>query len=310
MPVKRSRCLVTGGAGLIGSTIADQLLAAGAHVTILDNLSGGKYENMPGEAYFVHGDIRDEYLTGRLIQQSDFVFHEAAIKILRCTEEPGEALDVLAKGTFNVFRAAAEHGARVIAASSASVYGLAEEFPVDEKHHPYGNETFYGAAKLFTEGMARSFAVTHDLDYVMLRYFNVYGPKMDTRGAYTEVLPRWMDQITLGKPPRIDGDGTNTRDFVYAGDVAKANLAAAEADVRGVFNIGSGVETSLNTLAQMLLKVMGSDLEPEYGPERKADPCPRRLADISRAKQQLGWEPDTDLESGLKELVTWAYPVD
>ena len=307
--IRGSRCLVTGGAGLIGSTITDLLLAAGAEVTILDDMSGGKLENIPREAHFVRGDIRDEDLVRGLIfnWDADFIFHEAAIKILRCAEEPGEALDVLASGTFNIFKAAAQNGTKVIAASSASVYGMAEEFPTNEKHHPYGNDTFYGAAKLFTEGMARSLAVTHDLDYVMLRYFSVYGPRVNTSGIYTEVLPRWMDKITAGEPPRIDGDGSNTRDFVYVGDVARANLMAAEADVRGVFNVGSGVETGLTTLALALLKAMGSYLEPVYGPERKTDPCPRRLADISAAKEHLGWEPATDLETGLEELVAWRY---
>lgn len=306
--IRGSRCLVTGGAGLVGSTIADLLLAAGAEVIILDDLSGGTMENVPDGALFVLGDIRDEVLVLDLMDGTDYVFHEAAIKILRCAEEPEVALDVLAGGTFQVFRAAAIYGAKVIAASSASVYGLADEFPTREKHHPYNNDTFYGAAKLFTEGMARSLAATHDLDYVMLRYFSVYGPRVNTSGIYTEVMPRWMDRIAAGQPPRIDGDGSNTRDFVYVGDVARANLMAAESGVEGVFNIGSGVETDLNTLARTLLKVMGSDLEPEYGPERKTDPCPRRWADISLAREKLGWEPLTGLEEGLKELVAWRYP--
>lgn len=303
--ISGSRCLVTGGAGLIGSHIADQLISAGAKVFILDNMSGGSKENILREARFIYGDIRDDNLVRELIISGgmDFIFHQAAVKIRQCAEDPQLGLDVIAAGTLNIFRAAAETEARVIAASSSSIYGLADEFPTTEKHHPYNDDTFYGTAKAFTEGMARSL----DLNCVMLRYFSVYGPRVDTSGVYTEVLPRWMDRITAGLPPLIEGDGTATRDFVYVGDVARANLAAAESDTTGVFNIGSGVETDLTTLAGMLLRVMGSDLKPEYGPVRKIDPVPRKLADISAAGKHLGWEPQVDLETGLKELVSWRY---
>ena len=301
--IRGSRCLVTGGAGLIGSHIADQLIEAGAHVIIVDNFSGGDTDNIPRKAQLYWGDIRDKKLIERLMPEIDYVFHQAAIKIQQCAKDPDKAIDVIADGTLNIFRAAADAGARVVAASSSSIYGLADEFPTNEKHHSYNDDTIYGAAKAFTEGIARSLK----LNCAMLRYFSVYGPRVDTSGLYTEVLPRWMDRISSGLPPLIEGDGTATRDFVYVGDVARANLLAAESHAIGAFNIASGIETNLSTLAEMLLHAMGSDLQPEYGPARKIDPVPRKLADISAAREHLGWEPKTDLESGLNELVAWRY---
>ena len=161
----------------------------------------------------------------------DLVFHQAAIRITQCAEEPRLALEVLVDGTFNVLEAAVAAGVRkVVAASSASVYGLADEFPTTERHHPYANDTLYGAAKVFNEGMLRSFHAMYGLDYVALRYFNVYGPRMDVHGLYTEVLIRWMERIEAGQPPLILGDGTQTMDFVFTDDIARANLLAADAD--------------------------------------------------------------------------------
>ena len=207
------------------------------------------------------------------------VFHQAAIRITQCAEEPRLALEVLADGTFNVLEAAVAADVRkVVAASSASVYGLATEFPTTESQHPWANDTLYGAAKVFNEGMLRSFHAMHGLDYVALRYFNVYGPRMDIHGLYTEVLIRWMERIEAGAPPLIFGDGQQTMDFVYTTDIARANLRAAEAPVTdAVFNIGSNTETSLLGLAEALLHAMGSDLSVEFGPERagqRRDPPP------------------------------------
>jgi UDP-glucose 4-epimerase len=217
------------------------------------------------------------------------------------------ALEVLVDGTFNVLEAAVNAGVnKVVAASSASVYGLADEFPTPEQFHPYNNRTLYGAAKTFNEALLRSFHEMYNLKYVALRYFNVYGPRMDLHGAYTEVFIRWMDRITVGKPPLIYGDGTQTMDFVYVEDIARANLLAAKADVSDeVFNIARGEETSLNNLANTLVKVMGSDLKPEYGPARTVNPVPRRLADIRKARQILGFEAQFSLQEGLQNLVRW-----
>jgi len=195
---------------------------------------------------------------------------------------------------------------KVVAASSASVYGLATEFPTTETQHPWDNDTFYGAAKVFNEGMLRSFHAMYGLDYVALRYFNVYGPRMDIHGLYTEVLIRWMERIEKGQAPIIFGDGTQTMDFVVTTDIARANLLAAQAEVTDeVFNIGSNTETSLRGLAEALLRVMGSDLDVEFGPERKVNGVVRRLASIDDARDRLGWKPEIDLETGLRTLVEW-----
>jgi UDP-glucose 4-epimerase len=216
-------------------------------------------------------------------------------------------VEVLVDGTFNILEAAVKSGVKkIIAASSASIYGLAETFPTRESHHPYNNRTLYGAAKVFDEGLLRSFHDMYGLDYVALRYFNVYGPRMDIYGAYTEVLIRWMERIAAGQPPLILGDGSQTMDFIYIEDIARANMLAAQADVTDeVFNVASGVETSLNDLARYLLRAMDSDLTVEFGPERKVNPVPRRLADTSKASRLLGFEAQVGLQEGLRRLVEW-----
>ena len=311
--IKGQRCLVTGGAGTIGSTIVDQLIDGGAaEITVLDNLVRGRRENLraalsSGIVRLVEGDIRDRSLVASLMDGIDLVFHQAAIRITQCASEPRLALEVLVDGTYEIIEAAADAGVRkVVAASSASVYGLAQEFPTPERHHPYANDTLYGAAKVFNEGLLRSFHAMRGLDYVALRYFNVYGPRMDVHGLYTEVLIRWMERIEAGQPPLILGDGTQTMDFVYTEDIARANLLAAVSDAADeVFNIGSGTETSLKELAYTLLHVMGSSLSIEYGPPRGVNAVTRRLADISLAEKRLGWKPELGLEEGLERLVSW-----
>jgi UDP-glucose 4-epimerase len=307
------KVLVTGGGGAIGSNLTDELVLAGAeHVVVLDNFVRGRRENLDwaranGSVELVEGDIRDRDLVHRLMTGVDTVFHMAAIRITQCAEEPRLALEVLVDGTYNVFEAAAEKDVRkVVAASSASIYGLAEEFPTTESHHPYANDTLYGAAKTFNEGLLRSFHTMYGLDYVAMRYFNVYGPRMDVHGLYTEVLVRWMERITAGEPPLILGDGAQTMDFIYIGDVARSNVLAAEADVTdAVFNVASGTETSLLELAEMLLEVMGSDLSVVHGPERAINKVSRRLADTELARDRLGFEAEIDLREGLTRLVEW-----
>ncbi|WP_263731796.1 NAD-dependent epimerase/dehydratase family protein [Cellulomonas sp. SG140] len=311
-----ARVLVTGGAGTIGSTIVDQVLDAGAaHVVVLDNLVRGRRENLAdamasGKVELVVGDLRDRDLVHDVTRGQDLVFHQAAIRITQCAEDPRLALEVLVDGTFTVLEAAvAAKVDKVVAASSASVYGLAEEFPTTERHHHHNNDTFYGAAKSFNEGMLRSFRAMYGLDYVVLRYFNVYGPRMDVHGLYTEVLVRWMERIADGKPPLIFGDGKQTMDFVFTRDIARANLLAAASDIRdGVYNVASGTETSLLELAQALLRAMDSDLEVEHGPERAVNGVTRRLADTTAARVDLGFEATVGLEDGLRELVEWWRP--
>lgn len=315
--LRGARVLVTGGAGTIGSTIVDQLLEAGVgHIDVLDNLVRGRRANLDdalasGRVSLVDGDIRDRDLVHDVTRDKDIVFHQAAIRITQCAEEPRLALEVLVDGTFNVLEAAVEASVdKVIAASSASVYGMAEEFPTTERHHHHNNDTFYGAAKSFNEGMLRSFRAMHGLDYVLLRYFNVYGPRMDVHGVYTEVLVRWMERIADGRPPLIFGDGRQTMDFVFTTDIARANLLAAASDLReGVYNIASGSETSLLDLATTLLHAMDSDLSVEHGPEREVNGVARRLADTSAARTDLGFEAIVELEDGLRQLVAWWEPL-
>ena len=195
---------------------------------------------------------------------------------------------------------------RRFAASTASVYGLAEEFPTTEKHHPYNNRTLYGAAKVFNEGLLRSFNDMYGLNYVALRYFNVYGPRMDVHGAYTEVLIRWMERLAGGQKPIIFGDGKQTMDFVYVEDIARANILAAKADVSDqVFNVASGQETSLRQLAEALMKTMGVSGDVEFAEARKVNPVSRRLADTTAARDAIGFTASVSLEEGLRRLVAW-----
>lgn len=311
--MQHQRVLITGGAGLIGSHIADLLVERDVdEIVVLDSFVRGRCENLTralssGRVTIVEGDIRDRKLLAEVMQGIDLVFHQAAIRITQCAEDPRLALEVLVDGTFNVAEQAAKSNvSKVIAASSASVYGMADDFPTTENQHPYHNRTFYGAAKTFNEGIFRSFHEMYGLPYVMLRYFNVYGPRMDVYGVYTEVLIRWMERIADGKGPLIFGDGQQTMDFVFAEDIARANLAAADADISDeVFNVASGTETSLNDLAHLLLRVMGSNAPLEYGPERKVNPVSRRLADVSKAKTLLGFQTTVSIEEGLRRLVTW-----
>jgi UDP-glucose 4-epimerase len=311
------KVFVTGGAGLIGSHIVDLLVAgqeAGEYgeIVVFDNLTRGRLDNLApamerGKVEIIEGDVRDIEAIDTAIDGADLVFHLAAIRITHCAEDPRLAMDVLGNGTFNVVDAAHRTGTRkIVASSSASVYGMAEQFPTDERHHPYNNQTLYGAIKTFNEGLLRSYHDMYGLDYVALRYFNVYGPRMDVFGKYTEVLIRWMERIIAGQPPLIFGDGTQTMDFVYAPEIARANVLAAQAPVTDdVFNVASGTETSLNDLAAALCRVMGSDLEPEYGPERSVNPVPRRLADTTHARELLGFEATVGIDEGLADLVQW-----
>ncbi|MFE3779755.1 SDR family NAD(P)-dependent oxidoreductase [Amycolatopsis sp. NPDC059090] len=314
-PIEGQRFLVTGGAGTIGSAVVDQLVAAdAAEVVVLDNLVRGRKENLAeavetggDRVRLVEGDINDPALVHELTRGKDVVFHLAALRITQCAEQPRLALESLVDGAFTVYEAATATGVKkVITSSTASIYGLAETFPTTERHHPYNNDTFYGAAKAFNEGMLRSFHAMYGLDYVALRYFNVYGPRMDVHGLYTEVLIRWMERVARGEAPLIFGDGVQTMDFVHVHDIARANLLAARAPVTDtVYNIASARETSLRELALALLGAMDSSLVPEHGPDRKMGGVTRRLADISAAARDLGWRPEIGLDDGLRGLVEW-----
>lgn len=314
MQLDGQRILVTGGAGLVGSTTVDLLLSEHAprEVVVLDNLSRGSLDNLASAATdprlkFMRGDVRDPASVRNAMRGIDAVLHLAALRITACAAAPREALQVMCHGSFNVVEAAHAAGVkRVVAASSASVYGQAEQFPTREDHHPWANDTWYGTGKLMLEGLLRAYHAMHGLPGVALRYFNVYGPRMDTEGAYTEVLIRWMERIAAGEPPLIHGDGSQSMDFVHVRDIARANVAALRADcASGAFNIASGTETRLADLARALLAAMDARMEPVFGPPRAVSPVARRLADVSRAREVLGFEAQVRLDEGLRDLVGW-----
>jgi UDP-glucose 4-epimerase len=312
--LKGKRILVTGGAGFIGSHIVDLLCQEGcSEIVALDNLVRGRPENLQwalagGPVRLVQGDIRDGKLMTQLVKAADIVFHQAALRITHCAAEPRLAMEVMVDATFDLLDQCVKHDVeKVVAASSASVYGMAEEFPTTEQQNPYDNRTLYGAAKAFNEGLLRAFNDMHGLDYVAFRYFNVYGERMDIHGRYTEVLIRWMERLEAGLPPIIFGDGKQTMDFVHVRDIARANVLAAKANVTDdVFNVASGTETSLAQLAAALASVMGRrGISLEYAPERSINPVPRRLASTGKAERLLGFRATMPLEEGLADLVKW-----
>jgi nucleoside-diphosphate-sugar epimerase len=312
--LKNKRVLVTGGAGFIGSHIIDLLCDEGcAEIVALDNMVRGRPENLTsasarGPVRVVHGDIRDARLMTQLVKAADIVFHQAALRITHCAAEPRLAMEVMVQATFDLLELCVKHDVeKVIAASSASIYGMAEEFPTTERENPYSNRTLYGAAKAFNEGLLRTFNDTYRLEYVAFRYFNVYGERMDIHGRYTEVLIRWMERLEAGLPPIIFGDGKQTMDFIHVRDVARANILGAKAKANDdVFNVASGTETSLAELAAALASVMGRhELKPEFAPERSVNPVPRRLASTAKAERMLGFRASIPLLHGLHELVDW-----
>ena len=314
MDIRDANILITGGCGLVGSTTVDLLLRdySPGRIVLLDDMSRGTLANVEQalqdpRVTLLQGDIRDPDTVCNAAKGMDAIIHMAALRITACAADPRTALGVMCDGSFNVVEAAHLAGVKkVVAASSASVYGLAETFPTSEDHHPYNNRTWYGASKVMLEGLLRSYNDMYGLPYVALRYFNVYGPRMDIHGKYTEVLIRWMERIAAGQPPLILGDGKQTMDFVYIEDIAHSNVLALLSDASDeVFNVASGEETSLNDLAAALLRVMDSDLKPEYGPERTINSVSRRLADTSKAEQMLGFKATIGLEVGLARLVEW-----
>jgi UDP-glucose 4-epimerase len=307
-------CLVTGGAGFIGSHIVELLIEAGAaEVRVIDNMVRGRRANLAralasNRVRLVEGDIRDAAQMKALVEGCDTVFHQAALRITQCAQEPRAAFEVMVSATYDLVEACLAAGIRkMVAASTASVYGMADHFPTTEDQHPYNNRTLYGAAKVFNEGLLRAFNDMHGLDYVALRYFNVYGPRMDIHGRYTEVLVRWMERLARGEPPIIFGDGLQTMDMVHVRDVARANILAAVAPSSDVaLNVASGTETSLLDLARLLARVMGhGHLVPVHQEARSVNPVPKRLADVSKARELIGFTATHPLDEGIAELVGW-----
>lgn len=304
--------LVTGGAGFIGSHIVDRLLKRDIRkIIILDNFLRGSKENLAWalqdkRVILVKGDIREKTLVDTLMKGIDLVFHEAALKHGLCTENPRLGHETLVDGTFNVFEAAVKHKVKkIIFASSASVYGTPKHLPMRETDPLYDN-TMYGAGKIYAERLAIAYKSIYDFSFIGLRYFNVYGPRMDIHSKYTEVLARWLNQLKTGKQPIIFGDGRESLDFVYVEDVAEANIIAVKSNLKeGIFNIGSGKQTTLNKLLKLILLLSGGNGKPVYKPAIKHGLAEQRQADTRLAQSLLGFTAKTPLKEGLMKLINW-----
>jgi len=311
MEINGSKVVVTGGAGFVGSHIIDQLVAEGAReVVAFDNMVRGKEENLAdamraGNVRLVKGDITDPAALAKVFEGADYAFHQAALWLLECETEPRKAVEINIIGTFNVLEACVNAGVKkAVVASSSSVYGEGIYLPTDEAH-PFNNDLFYGATKVADEQLCRAFHKKYGLDYVATRYLNVYGPRMDYRGAYVMVIMNWLRRIDAGEPPEIHGDGSQTLDLVYVEDVARANILALKSPVTNeAFNVASGKETTLTELAETILKAMKSPLRPVYK-ERDRKLVSRRFGCPKKAREMLGFEATTSVEEGIAKVIEW-----
>ena len=302
------RCLVTGGAGFIGSNIARLLVSRGHGVTVLDNCSSGYRENIAGVhgVELVEGDVRSDADLDRAMRGADTVFHLAAsVGNTRSIEQPIADSEINVLGTLRVLEAARRHGVRkLVFSSSAGIFGELKTLPIREDH-PVEPDTPYGASKLAAEKLCLAYSKLYPLRCVCLRYFNVYGVNQ-RYDAYGNVIPIFAHQALRGLPLTIHGDGEQTRDFVNVRDVAEANYgAAAAAGLSGAFNIASGVRITINELVALIGAEMESPLDVRHGPPRPGD-VRHSLADISAARAAFGYEPGVPLETGLKEYLRWA----
>jgi UDP-glucose 4-epimerase len=306
-----SRILVIGGAGFVGSHIVDQLLDEPVReIVVLDNLVRGTRENLSSAAAddrvsIVEGSILDTDLLSELMAGTDYVFHLAALWLYECVHEPRSAVEVNIVGTFNVIEAAqTARVKKVVNSSSASVYGDAVETPMTEEH-PFNNRTTYGATKIAGEQLFRAFNEQHGLDYVGLRYMNVYGPRMDYKGTYVSVIMKVLDKIEAGEAPQIFGDGSQAYDFVHVSDVARANVLALKSDASDVnLNVGTGVKTTIKELVDALLEITGSDVEPEYLPQEQTF-VTHRVGSTELAEQLTGFRAEIPYLDGLRSVVEW-----
>ncbi len=311
LSVKGSRCLVVGGAGLVGAHIVEALIKAGvAEIVIYDSLVRGTRKQVErtsagsNDVALVVGDIRDAELLEATTNGMDFVFSQAAMWLRQCQEHPRESLDVNVIGTFNVFQACVEAGVKkIVHASSSSVYGEGLYLPTDEDH-PFNNDLFYGATKVAGEQILRSVHKAYGLEYVTLRYLNVYGPHQASGSAYMDVIAHFANRIEAGEPPRIEGDGSQTLDMVYVGDCARANLLALESPVTAeAFNVCSGRETTVRELAEIMLRLYGrEDLEPVFVP-RDQKLVARRWGSPTKASEMLGFDAQISNEEGLRKVI-------
>lgn len=308
-----AKVLVIGGAGLIGSHVVEELTREDVEeIVVYDNFTRGTRENLadamsdPRVRIFAEGDdILHTDLLCAALEDVDCVVHLAALWLLHCHEYPRSAFHVNIEGTFNVLEACRDTGVeRLVYSSSASVYGDAVDVPMTEEH-PYNNTTFYGATKIAGEHMARAFHQRYGLDYVALRYMNVYGPRQDYKGTYIAVMMKILDRIDAGKPPVIYGDGSQTYDFVYVRDVARANVCALKADATDEFyNVGTGIGTSIEQLTRVLLDLTGAEMEPEYEPGGRSF-VTHRIGSTEKARDELGFVAEVELREGLRRLIEW-----
>lgn len=304
-----TKAVVTGGAGFIGSHLAEELARRGYYVIILDDLSTGRMENIAGlskgsKADFIKGSITDLALLQKSFQGVDYVFHQAAIpSVPRSVENPLASHEANITGTLNVLLAARDTSVKkVIYASSSSVYGDTPTLPKREDMLP-NPQSPYAVTKLAGEYYCQAFEQGYGLSTVCLRYFNVYGPRQVPSSQYAAVIPRFVQRAREGSPPIIFGDGEQTRDFTFVKDAVEANILAAERDARGIFNIGKGEKSSINELAELIIKLVGNKLEATHREPRRGD-IRHSLADISKARG-FGYEPRYCLESGLRETIEW-----
>lgn len=310
--IKGSTILVTGGAGFIGSHIVDHLLKEEPkEIRVYDNLIRGTKENLSealksGKVKLIEADITDPVALKKAMQGVDYCFHQAALWLLTCEENPREAIDVNIIGTFNVLEACVEAGVKkIVSASSSSVYGDGLYFPTDEKH-PFNNYLFYGATKVADEQLHRAFWKKHNLNYICFRYLNVYGPRQDYRSAYISAIMNFINKIAAKEPPEINGDGSATMDLIYVGDVAEANILALKSDVTNeCFNAASGRETTVKELLDTLVDLMDAkDIEPIYKP-RDTKLVSRRYGCPKKAKEMIGFEAKTSVREGLTQVLAW-----
>lgn len=313
MDLKDKRILVVGGAGFIGSHIVDQLTETDvAEIIVYDNFFRGRRENLrealkdPRVSIFPHGgDVLHSDILERAMEGIDGVFHLSALWLLQCHEYPRAAFDVNIRGTFNVIEAAIKQGVkRVVYSSSASVYGNAVELPMTEEH-PYNNFTFYGATKIAGEHMFKALGHRYGLDWIGLRYMNVYGPRQDYKGAYIAVMMKILDRIDQGLPPVVYGDGSQQYDFIYVGDVARANILAMQARASGeCYNVGREIGTSIKELTELLLHLADSELSIDYKPSGQTF-VTNRIGSTQAAERDLGFSWEVDLEEGMRRLIEW-----
>ena len=315
--LKNSRVVVTGGAGFIGSFVVRELLENEVgEVIIYDNFSRGKMENIQDSLkdsrcmLFPHGgDIRDTDILNEALKNADYVFHLAALWLLHCRDYPRAAFEVNIRGTYNVLEACINNNIKkLVYSSSASVYGDAVEVPMTEAH-PFNNRNFYGATKISGEAMCRSLYDRYGLNYVGLRYMNVYGPYQDQLSAYSGVIPIMLNKIDAGENPVIHGEGSQAYDFVYVKDVARANILALQSSATDAFyNVGTGVQTSVSQLCNTILRLKKSRLQVKYKPYPEADErrlVKNRIGSTEKAEKEIGFRYRYDLETGLRKLIQW-----